>query len=213
MGKEIRYSMGKGILEMASQPLRSRQDAILLLLYTIRMFEVDELSPENTDIKVVISINKMNRIFYILEDKIFSIQFPFNIEIQESKIIRIYDIKTGVDVDSMLISTLIRIFEKKENALSFDSLFEEIMYGENELQNIGEGQLWEIVKFISTYDLGYLRYDYDEKNQNGLLHPINHLDICLDTAATFKIGLEKVLDYEMFKDILDITTDCSFLKV
>lgn len=213
MGKEIRYSMGKGILEMASQPLRSRQDAILLLLYTIRMFEVDELSPENTDIKVVISINKMNRIFYILEDKIFSIQFPFNIEIQESKIIRIYDIKTGVDVDSMLISTLIRIFEKKENALSFDSLFEEIMYGENELQNIGEGQLWEIVKFISTYDLGYLRYDYDEKNQNGLLHPINHLDICLDTAATFKIGLEKVLDYEMFKDILDITTDCSFFKV
>lgn len=87
------------------------------------------------------------------------------------------------------------------------------MYGENDLQNIGEGQLWEIVKFISTYDLGYLRYDYDEKNKNGMLHPINHLDICLDTAATFKIGLEKVLDYEMFKDILDITTDCSFLKV
>lgn len=135
------------------------------------------------------------------------------LEIQENKIVRIYDVKTGVDVDSMLISTLIRIYEKKENALSFDSLFEEIMYGENDLQNIGEGQLWEIVKFISTYDLGYLRYDYDEKNQNGLLHPINHLDVCLDTAATFKIGLEKVLDYEMFKDILDITTDCSFLKV
>lgn len=114
MGKEISYSMGKGILELASQPLRSRQDAILLLLYTIRMFEVDELSPENTDIKVVISINKMNRIFYVLEDKIFSIQFPFNIEIQENKIVRIYDVKTGVDVDSMLISTLIRIYEKKK---------------------------------------------------------------------------------------------------
>ena len=213
MGKEISYNMGKGILEKASQPLRSRQDAILLLLYTIRMFEVDELSPENTNIKVVISINKMNRIFYILEDKIFSIQFPFHIEIQANKIVRIYDAKTGVDVDSMLISTLIRIFEKKETAFSFDSLFEEIMYGENYLQNIGEGQLWEIVKFISTYDLGYLRYDYDEKNQKGLLHPINHLDICLDTAATFKIGLEKVLNYEMFKDILDITTNCSFLKV
>lgn len=213
MGKEISYNMGKGILEMTSQPLRSRQDAILLLLYTIRMFEVDELSPENTNIKVVISINKMNRIFYILEDKIFSIQFPFHIEIQANKIVRIYDAKTGVDVDSMLISTLIRIFEKKETAFSFDSLFEEIMYGENNLQNIGEGQLWEIVKFVSTYDLGYLRYDYDEKNQKGLLHPINHLDICLDTAATFKIGLEKVLNYEMVKDILDITTNCSFLKV
>ena len=213
MGKEISYNMGKGILEMASQPLRSRQDAILLLLYTIRMFEVDELSTGNTNIKVVISINKMNRIFYILEDKIFSIQFPFHIEVQANKIVRIYDAKTGVDVDSMLISTLIRIFGKKETALSFDSLFEEIMYGENNLKNIGEGQLWEIIKFISTYDLGYLRYDYDEKNQKGLLHPINHLDICLDTAATFKIGLEKVLNYEIFKDILDITTNCFFLKV
>lgn len=214
MGKEVSYNMGKSIFEMASRPLRSKQDVILLLLYTIRMFDVDEFILENTKVKVAISINKMNRIFYILENKIFSMQFPFCVEIQEEKITRIYDAKTGLDIDSMLVSTLIGIFEKnnKDN-FSFDSFFDGIMCGENNLRNVDAEQLWEIVKVISTYDLGYIRYDYDEEHQNGLLHPTNHLDICLDTAATYKIGLEKSLNFEKFKDILDITTNCFFLKL
>ncbi|MDE7331003.1 MAG: hypothetical protein K2O16_02010 [Lachnospiraceae bacterium] len=214
MEKEASYSMSKGIFEMASRPLRSRQEAILLLLYTIRMFEVDELIAENKTIKVVISINKMNRIFYVLEDKIFSMQFPFFVEMEHDKIARIYDTRTGLDIDSRLVSTLIGIFEKTNTGnSSFDSLFDEIMYCGDNLPNVGIEQIWEVVKFISTYDLGYLRYDYDEKHKKGLLHPVNHLDICLDTAAAYKIGLKKSLNYEMFKDILDTTTNCFFLNV
>lgn len=214
MGKEISYSMGKTIFEMASKPLRSKQEVILLLLYTIRMFDVENDIPHNTKVKVTISINKMNRIFYVLENKIFSVQFPFYVEIEGKKLTRIYDAKTGLDIDSILVSILIGIFEKtnKDN-FSFERFFDEIMYNENNLLNINVEQLWEIVKLISTYDLGYLRYDYDKEHQDDLLHPINHLDICLDTAAAFKIGLEKPLDYEVFKNILDITTNCFFLKL
>lgn len=214
MGKEISYNMGKIIFEMASKPLRSKQEVILLLLYTIRMFDVKNDIPSNTKVKVTISINKMNRIFYILENKIFSVQFPFYVEIEGQKITRIYDAKTGLDIDTILVSMLIGIFEKtKKDNFSFEVFFDEVMNNENNLLNVNAEQLWEIVKFISTYDLGYLRYDYDKEHQNGLLHPINHLDVCLDTAAVYKIGIEKPLDYEVFKDILDITTNCFFLKV
>lgn len=214
MGKEINYNMGKTIFEMASKPFRSKQEVILLLLYTIRTFDVENDIQTNTKVKVIISISKMNRIFYILENKIFSVQFPFCVEVEGEKLTRIYDAKTGLDIDTILLSMLIGIFEKTKNDnFSFEFFFDEVMYNENNLLNVNVDQLWEIVKFISTYDLGYLRYDYDQEHKNGLLHPINHLDVCLDTAAAYKIGLEKPLNYEMFKDILDITTNCYFLKL
>lgn len=213
MAKEIKYNMGKNIFEMASRPLRSKQEVILLLLYTIRMFEVEELKPESKNVQVAIVINKMNRIIYILEKKIFSIQFPFFVETQGDKIARIYDPKTGLEIDSMLVSALIGIFEKSfSDSFPIDSFLDEILYWENILHNVNNNQIWEIVKSFSDFDLGYIRYDCDEKHQNGLLHPANHLDICLDMAATFKIGLEKSINYEIFKDILDTTTDCFFLK-
>ncbi len=214
MEKEASYSMSKGIFEMAGRPLRSRREAILLLLYTIRMFDVEEWITENKAVKVVVSINKMNRIFYVLEDKIFSMQFPFSVEMENDKITRIYDTRTGLDIDSMFVSMLIGVFEKTNTYnSSFDSLFDEIMYCADNLSNVGMDQIWGVVKFISTYDLGYIRYDYDDKHKKGLLHPLNHLDICLDTAVTYKIGLEKSLNYKVFKDILDTTTDCFFLNV
>lgn len=42
MGKELTFTMSQQIIDMASKPLRKREDAILLLLYTIRMFDLDK---------------------------------------------------------------------------------------------------------------------------------------------------------------------------
>jgi len=39
MGKEFSYKMSKDILALSSKPLRKKEEAILLLLYTIRMFD------------------------------------------------------------------------------------------------------------------------------------------------------------------------------
>lgn len=41
MRKELTFTMSQQIIDMASKPLRKREDAILLLLYTIRMFDLD----------------------------------------------------------------------------------------------------------------------------------------------------------------------------
>lgn len=74
MGKELTFRMSKQIAEMSIKPLRTREEAILLLLYTIRMFDVSIFLTDERSEKVKISIDKMNRIFYLLEGKMFSMQ-------------------------------------------------------------------------------------------------------------------------------------------
>lgn len=213
MGKEIIFKMSKSIYEMASKPIRTKREAILLLLNTMRMFDVNDFMPDNQKASVVLSVDKMNRIFYILENKIFSMQFPFCVELENESVTRIYDRKAGLDIDFMLVSVLIGLFTgNKEDKLSLDEFVDEILLSEKNLQNASIEQLWELVKFVATFDLGYLRYDYDEEHANGLLHPTCHLDVFLETAATYKVGLEEKVDFRVFKDILDVTTDCYFLK-
>lgn len=66
MGKELTFKMSKKIVGMAEKPLRTREEAVLLLLYTIRMFDAERFFEDRRNEEVKISINKMNRIFYLL---------------------------------------------------------------------------------------------------------------------------------------------------
>lgn len=52
-------------------------------------------------------------------------------------------------------------------------------------------EMWLLISYLLKYDLGYIRYDIDQEHENGRMYPPNHLDICLDIAATYKIGLDK----------------------
>ena len=36
---------------------------------------------------------------------------------------------------------------------------------------------WSFLRELLLYEDGYIRYDYDEEHQDGLLHPLNHYDI------------------------------------
>jgi hypothetical protein len=66
--------------------------------------------------------------------------------------------------------------------------------------------------YLLKYDLGYLRYDFDPEHEDGKIHPLNHLDICLDDSATYKIGLDREISFRDMKDILDLTTECWYFK-
>lgn len=60
-----------------------------------------------------ISINKMSRIFYLLKRKMFSMQFPFQIEnndIQNG--IRIYDSVTGILINATTLSFLMGLLNR-----------------------------------------------------------------------------------------------------
>ena len=61
MGKELTFKMSKKIVGMAEKPLRTREEAVLLLLYSIRMFDAERFFEDRRNEEVKISINKMNR--------------------------------------------------------------------------------------------------------------------------------------------------------
>lgn len=214
MGKELTYKMSRQIIECSLPPLRTREEAILLILNTIRMFDISKLLLDERKEKVIISINKMNRIFYILEGKMFSMQFPFCVEKSgEGEEIRIYDKSTGLEITPRVLSVLIEAFEKlKREDVDFDIVFEIMMESQVYDDEFTSKNMWLLISHLLKYDLGYLRYDTDPKNENGRMHPLNHLDICLDTSATYKIGLNKELAFSEFRNILDITTECAYIS-
>lgn len=211
MAKEFTLKMSKTVLEMSEKPLRSKEEAILLLLYTIRMFDIEKYLNDDREEKVIIAINKMNRIFYQLNDKIFSMQFPFLIA-GETNEIRIYSSITGNIIDAQVLSFLIETFEKiKDEDSTFDIIFEIIMENEYGEQSFSVEQKWQLISYLLKYDIGYLRYDYDPKNEKGKIHPLNHFDIFLDSSAAFKVGLNKRILCNEFINVLDITTECAYI--
>lgn len=210
MAKEFCYKIGKNILEKVEKPLRGRQEIVLLLLNTIKSFEANDHLEENG--RTYIYINKMNRIFYVIDNKIFSLQFPFSVEECENRM-HIYDRNTNITINSMVLSVLVNFFEKFDD-MSFDELFSMIMDRDRLPENVTEEDIWKLICNLATFDFGYLRFDHDEKNfkpKTPLLHPIDHLDIGYDDAAVFKVGLRKPMNYENFKNMLDTTSDCVFL--
>ena len=132
MGKELTFIMSEQIIDMASKPLRKREDAILLLLYTIRMFALDESELNIHSESIKISINKMNRIFYLLKGKMFSMHFPFRIESNDTqKVSRIYDGVTGILINATTLSFLIGLFEQiNRPETDFEKVFEIMMESE-----------------------------------------------------------------------------------
>lgn len=212
MRKELTFKMSRQIIDMAEKPLRTREDAVKLLLYTIRSFDVSNDLKEERIENVIITINKMNRIFYLLDGKIFSMQFPFCIEERKHKDITIYHNLTDTVINSMVLSSLIEAFElMQQTALDFESIFELIMQYDIEGENYSMQKMWSLLSYLLKFDLGYVRCDIDLAHENGRLHPLNHLDVCLDTSATYKIGLHGRIDFDSFKDLLDVTTNCWYL--
>lgn len=212
MGKELTFKMSKQIVEMAVKPIRTREEAILLLLYTIRMFDIEQFLTEERSEKVKILIDKMNRIFYLLEGKMFSMQFPFCVDENNQKDMIIYHNSTGTVINSMVLSFLIEAFEEmNQKTVDFEDIFEMIMEPEVNNSEFTTREMWLLILHLLKYDLGYIRYDIDPEHENGRMHPLNHLDICLDTLATYKIGLDKKIEFNDFKNIMDITSECWYI--
>ena len=214
MKNELIFSMSKQIAEISKKPLRSKEEAILVLLYTIRMFDIAQYLDNDALGKIIIHVNKMNRIFYVLDEKTFSMQFPFSVEeTHDQKGLIISHKPTGITINSMVLSVLIEIIEKMNKCeMDFESLFDIIMDSDFNNDNFSPKQRWLIVLHLLKYDLGYIRYDIDYEHENGDFHPINHLDICLDSAATYKIGLQKKIDQDDFIDIMDLSSKCWYIS-
>lgn len=159
-----------------------------------------------TDFEEVVKLDKQ----YISE---WTMQFPFRIEnndIQNG--IRIYDSVTGILINATTLSFLIGLFEQiNRPETDFEKVFEIMMESEQNDDEFTIEQMWTLFSYLLKYDLGYIRYDIDPEHENGKLHPLHHLDICLDSSATYKIGLNQEIRFDNFKDILDTATESWYI--
>lgn len=213
MGKFFELKIGQYFFEKVSKPIRTKEDIVILLIESMKIFLIGDTMPV-TDIKgkIIIKVDKMSRIVFEIENKYFSFNFPFNIEnIYNDEHITFYDIDTGLYLNNKNLSLILRIFN--EDRMKKDSL--EDLY--LELADIEDLEYMEdilnVVKKLMLFESGYIRYDYDPDptRVNKYTHPLYHFDVYYSSNNSIKLGLRNELKVEEFIDLLDIKTNCYYI--
>lgn len=182
-----------------------------ILLQNDPDFIVEE---DNAVGKMVLCIDKMSRLFLFVDDKYYSIVFPFHFIEKDDEYKIIFKSKT--EVTSQLISKVISIIKcdefKEQCSLDFVA---PICDAEDDCDE----NFWEFLRELLLMEDGYIRYDfdqveYDKARENGEeeKHPLNHYDLFYSSSATFKIGLVNRLTKESFIDLVNTNTSCVFLQ-
>ena len=187
-------------------PLRDKVDYARLIVYSARNLLLDydeETLPVSGYMKLL--IEKMSRLFLFSEDHIFSVSFPFTVRTAEEKITEIASY-SGREVNHKSISHIISVLENEKFKLThslIDYYIESVALDHEPFL-----LLEEILQFEPTY----IRYDNDPENENGKLHPLHHLDVNYSSYGTYKLGLDKAIAEGYLEDMLNIATECSYLK-
>ncbi|MBS0027086.1 hypothetical protein [Chitinophaga hostae] len=165
--------------------------------------------------KIIVNIDKMNRLFFVSELKIYSIAFPFNISYDENNTSISY--KNIIDIDSLAITNVLSII--KNPIFNSEHCLESV---EPIIDIEAEHKInyWTLIRELILLEDGYIRYDKDEKGYQAALekmqqhrHPLNHIDIFYTNHVSFKLGLEKEYLEADLIDTLDSNTDCKYLKI
>lgn len=210
--KIIERKIGTFFCERITRPIRSKQDAILLLLETLKIVNDTESGNFAEGGRIVIYIDKMSRIFYETDKKIFSMCFPFSLEEKEDQYLRVYDNLTDLEITNQMISLLISIF-KKDGKIheSLENVMDFIVESAEDYEYKNIDDIWRLLFKLWYMEDGYIRYDYDSEHEDGKRHPLYHLDVNYSSGVTYKIGVKHSLKIDEMKDILDVTTDCAYL--
>ena len=197
--------------------IRNKKDIILLLLETIgqllgssdkiKIFNDFKIVKTEDDLRIVIYINKMKRIFYCTKNKVQSLCFPFTIDFG-GDIVKFYYGKLQLDYDKISIlkgvfkrSSMTTPTELNEELLN-DDIYNTLIENEKEI-------LQELLLFLTIFEDGYLRFDFcDTKNFNKDYHPLHHIDLYYTNSNTFKLGLEEEMSLKKNIEIIDITEKC-----
>lgn len=211
MGKLFELNIGKYFFEKVSKHIRSKEDLVILLIESMKVFLIGDIITES-DIKgkVMIKIDKMSRIIFEIENKYFSFNFPFGVGSRsDHESITFYDIDTRLDLNSKNLSIILSIFNEgvmKNNSL--EDIYIELLYMEDiEYKE----DILKVVKKLMLFESGYIRYDYDSEHADGHIHPLYHFDVYYSSNNSIKLGLRNELKIEEFVDLLDVKTNCYYI--
>lgn len=212
--KIIERTIGGFFCSRVMKPIRSKRDIILLLLETLKLINNTEDDILDAKGKIIIYVDKMSRVFYQTDKKMFSFYFPFALDEKEPDCYRIYDVLTDLEITNQMISLLISIF-KRDGKLgeSLENAMDYIIESATDYEYRNIDDIWRMLFKLWYTEDGYIRYDYDPEHENAKNHPLYHLDVNYSSGSTYKIGLKNSLQFNGFKDLLDITTDSSYLVI
>lgn len=206
--KIIQKSIPKFQASIFFSPIREKTDFIMVLLQSMKILLLpEELTKQSKDIDYMMKlvIDKMSRLFFYENLKYYSISFPFFISYDFNNYIKI-STYSGKELTNKNISDIISILNSYEFSLN-KSLIDYSIEPNSDI----DFQSISILEEMFMLEPSYIRYDYDQDNENGNIHPLNHLDLNYSQYSTFKLGLTETIDKDFFENIQNIKTDCLFL--
>lgn len=217
--KKYQFEMNEELFSYVKRPIRKKQDMILLLAHTIKFLIITPLGENNkvqANKQLIVYVDKMSRLLFCVENKIFTFNFPLRIynDIELGNFLSI-SYRGSLKIDNIVSSLLISIFSQEdifENTLENieNSILEKAI--ENEWEQLDIEEIRKFIVHLMTFEPGYLRYEYDKENANGVLHPEHHLDFFFSSDNTMKIGLDDIIDADWMIDMLNTLTACKYIK-
>ena len=156
---------------------------------------------------MVVLHNRRATVFYN-DCKYVSVYFPFGYSIARN------DFHYSAEaIDAMRVSHLRTILAKVKEKGSLIEGLDNCNNGipPTEVEYVTDSDK-ELYTQLCTIEPGYLRFDYDEKNKNGRLHPLNHLDLNYSSDSTYKIGIYEHLSREGFLRFLNNDEERFYLE-
>lgn len=188
------------------EAIRSKRDVIALLMRTIKIMMLPPLPTPEPAGHIILQVSKMSRLFFVMENKMFSFNFPFTV-IKNNGYLTFRSIHHA-EINSMVASQVLALLEATDSIENRD-----VLHFAEPISDLCQydGDFWCLFRDLLMHEDGYIRYDHDAARKNGHLHPLHHLDIFYTTGNTFKLGVNSSVSLEHFLDVLDVDTNCHYV--
>ncbi len=142
------------------------------------------------------------RILIKKEFGFFTMHLPFQIIDHIENVSFNYD-ECNMPVTSIFISIMRNCVKAcRDYGYSHEDILESIMA--NYSVNFREAVNYcDIFTNLITEDHGYFRFDDDEDHENGRIHPRYHFDFYYKNSSSIKIGIERNISFNFFKNLFD----------
>lgn len=180
-------------------------DASEFILSNLSSFSEVVINKNNITLDCIVIFQ--DRLYcFINKNKYFTVNFPIHIN-EAQKTIHLGNAQLTLAAISRLKSSLEDLIKGLTNGnTTIEDVNSQLTPGlsQNELR---------FMERLLTVEFGYVRYDYDEDNHNGRIHPLNHLDFNF-SKAKYKVGLyDRLSPYDFFMIFgRDDNQECMFLE-
>ena len=125
--KETTIGLDNYLTTQITKPIRCKKDLILILLLFLKLFLIkNTLTDKETTGTVKIIVDKMNRVFFFSENKYFSFNFPFKLDLSNEDNLKFY--YNELDVNLKIISILEALLDEEDLLLLHKENIREYYY-------------------------------------------------------------------------------------